>query len=664
MTIEATDVKFQKSERMTDNSDGGGEMTADQVVDNEVGNVFPKISRINRTTGDVSLMEIFLHVATQNTDVLSGGHVIITQDAADPLVHLMLFDPNTGGATDRATAANFVENYVVAGPITGLRLWDKQVDGARAILLFGSTDTPLPLVGDVLCLSVENVNYPAHAQFVRVISVDVHTQTFSKNTQNIIQLGISVPLDQDYPGDDPDNESTVSSAITKVRNTEVADAARYYGITSTTAELTPGTKIIPVASVYGQLVPATTSETPMVGQLPNGAASAVVEAGNDVTFSVGIHFTGETRFLGSPVTPGTLSFTVDGVSYQDQSGSIVPVATGPWTGSIDYPSGALFMQLPGNGSGGSSTVAGTFKPGGVTNQSPYSDQVAVDQNTRRYNYTFSLRPLPAPGTVRISYRALGRWYDIVDDGRGGLRGVIAGTGSGTVNYGTGNVIATLGALPDVGTDVIAAWGQVQTYNKQVGVITVAKPVIEVDGPAGKAIEAGTVTITWNDGTARTATDNGSGTITGDATGVVIYWAADASTGGSIKFSPNILPPKGTNYSVEYSTGTTVKLLAQPGTITGTTMAGTIGPAPIKPKTVHIAVPVNGTQPPTGYWADPSITDSFSLSFHDDGAGNLVRDFDGANKGTINYATGDWSADTEFTATQSQTLLSYSSSAPG
>ncbi|MBK9442591.1 MAG: hypothetical protein IPN53_15340 [Comamonadaceae bacterium] len=52
----------------------------------------------------------------------------------------------------------------------------------------------------------------------------------------------------------------------------------------------------------------------------------------------------------------------------------------------------------------------------------------------------------------------------------------------------------------------------------------------------KSYARSSITVTWNDGSARTATESGLGVLTGDATGTVDYAL------GIIRISPNVLPP--------------------------------------------------------------------------------------------------------------------------
>ncbi|MFH7445211.1 hypothetical protein RA265_29485, partial [Pseudomonas syringae pv. tagetis] len=79
--------------------------------------------------------------------------------------------------------------------------------------------------------------------------------------------------------------------------------------------------------------------------------------------------------------------------------------------------------------------------------------IAVTQNNQGMVWLAQLVPLPAPGTVVVDYRALGRWYRLTDNGRGQLVGK-PGQGSGTINYMTGSLVLTTGALPDLDSSII------------------------------------------------------------------------------------------------------------------------------------------------------------------------------------------------------------------
>ena len=91
MPIRTEDVKIKESQRLTDHNDGGGYMTAREVVDGNINNLFTDISRLDRAYGRVSLRKCYMHVDTDDTEMQSGAHVIISELAKDPNVKVALF---------------------------------------------------------------------------------------------------------------------------------------------------------------------------------------------------------------------------------------------------------------------------------------------------------------------------------------------------------------------------------------------------------------------------------------------------------------------------------------------------------------------------------------------------------------------------------------------
>ena len=107
--------------------------------------------------------------------------------------------------------------------------------------------------------------------------------------------------------------------------------------------------------------------------------------------------------------------------------------------------------------------------------SPMSLRTKVSQETRGYNYTAILKPLPAKGSVRIVYRALGNTYSLTDDGAGNLKG----NGSGTVSYLTGSVSVTLQALPDDRSAIVYYWGPNQAFSNRSGQAGFKPPTVRL-----------------------------------------------------------------------------------------------------------------------------------------------------------------------------------------
>lgn len=179
---------------------------------------------------------------------------------------------------------------------------------------------------------------------------------------------------------------------------------------------------------------------------------------------------------------------------------------------------------------------------GVT---PHTMRVRVGQENRGFAWTQMLKPRPAPGTVVISYMALGNWYNITDDGLG----VLTGAGVGTVNYQTGSVAVTMPAMPDAGSSIIFSWGENTAYTSRAGQAGYRAPEFAWTLPQSP-LKPGSVAITWLSGNVlKTATDNGTGGFTGHATGEINYAA------GQIFLRPAAAIDAGGEFQTQYTYST-------------------------------------------------------------------------------------------------------------
>src|SRR5210317_1760205 len=135
MSILPTDVKLYESQRLIDEDDGGGRATGNVIVDGDLNNLFPDISRLDRTIGDVALRKAFVGIDTANADTYLGAHAILTDKPADPNVSVVLF--NTNSESDERTAAqNRIESYVVRGAQADWYLLGDQYAGQRLLIGF------------------------------------------------------------------------------------------------------------------------------------------------------------------------------------------------------------------------------------------------------------------------------------------------------------------------------------------------------------------------------------------------------------------------------------------------------------------------------------------------------------------------------------------------
>lgn len=471
MTILSSDIRLLESERMTDTTDGGGRRTNRVIPDGQPGNIFPKVSRVDSVYGRVNLRKIYPHINTANLDVYAGAHFVITDAPDNDRIGVLAF--STGSDFDLRTAArDRIESYVIAGPESRMTLYGRQLKEAQAILAYQREEEPLPEIGDVYAISNEVGGVTTAQQFVRVQDVTHEVRTFADDSngeyrRRVVTIKIGTRLRHEFAGiPAPSRFASVSaSAAGKLRTTTVADAARYYGIQPLSAAVSSGALELSVASVYAPIVPTTQRETPLSLASVAGAAfglDCASVAVNEPTYS---RVTGATNFVyrtALPIKPGTLVIADGYTSVDNGAGGITSSANNNgYVGTVDYESGTL--TLTALNAGNYPPIAISYVPQAYVSQAAHAHDIPVTLATRGTVYSVPLLPLPAPGTLIVDFRALGKWYRLRDNGAGELVGGDAQYGTGTVNYVTGGATITLGALPDVGSSVLLSWGSPVHY---------------------------------------------------------------------------------------------------------------------------------------------------------------------------------------------------------
>jgi hypothetical protein len=182
-----------------------------------------------------------------------------------------------------------------------------------------------------------------------------------------------------------------------------------------------------------------------------------------------------------------------------------------------------------------------------------------------------------------------------------------------------------------------AWGNPLEVKNISGTVDI--DIAEVQHTmAEKPVQPGSLTISWESGGSTvTATDNGSGVITGSATGTIDY------ASGEIVFKPTLLPSSGTEFTYDYSKYAKVSGSVNVGNSSGHAIF-TLPSVPVKPGSVRfdLAITVAGLV--------------HTYSFRDNGAGGVSgsgfktklaavhseyegRSTFGGCSGTIDYITG-------------------------
>ncbi len=629
MSIAQTDIKLMASERLTDYDDGGGEMTGSEITDGELNNLFPDISRLDRVYGRVSLRKAFAAVMTENTDMYYGSHAIITDPPDDDNVHVTLFTTEDN-YDERLDAQDRIESYVTMGSQLMLRALNDQLEGQRAITCFQNVGGSLPEIGDTIVL---RNNSSGEQQFVKISDIETESTSFvhasyGKFTVDVVTIGLTSALQYTFPGIDA--TPYTSSATTRIHATVVADASSYYGVSKLAEAATAGKRYFYVDSIYNQLVPTSDIETALVDQLMGGDNVTMIAKGDtgSLTFSGTRSEASGVIHLPSGVLPGSLSLAVAGYQFKDVRGTLTALdSDGGYAGTIDYTSGQITLT---GSSGWSASVVISATPAVALSESCVTREIEIELANRAYNYTPNLAdPLPSPGSVTIAYMAQGKWYELYDDGAGVIVGRVSGTGTGTIDYASGSLILTLAALPDVGSSIIIGWGHGIAVTDRKDALE-SEPMEIRHSLPHQGIEPGSISITWDDdGTAKTATDNSDGTLTGDASGTISYAA------GEILFTPASIPVSGTEYSVTYRQET-----PSTGAITSLSPSGdyltlTIPNAPLRPGSVGLAWSVEQIE--CVYYNGDVVSKSVSKSAHDNGSGIIVRG--GMSIGNIDYSTG-------------------------
>lgn len=651
MAILRSDLKFFRSERMTDFSDGGGRMSATQVVDGEMNNVFQDQSDLDRINGRVSLRKVFFSVDTNNADMYLGGYAFLSDPPADALVNVVLF--NTASATDeRAQARSYVENYRVKTNKTQFVLYGNHLAGQSTVQVYCRKEIPTPDIGTVLCLSVEAAGYAPAEQYVAVREIlSRQTVQFWDGTMNadferdVLVLSTTTALTQAFPGrDDPIRAPT--AAATVVRATQVLDAASYYGVFPLTDAADDGDLLVKIASPYVAIVPTTTAQTPLVDQIAGLGSLSMIPSGDEdsLTWSGSITAAANvpvTRYLGTPFARRSLFVTVGSTQLRDDgTGGIVAVDVGAlgWFGEVDYDAGSFSIARD---VGFSGSVSVTATPAGAVLDQSMSFALPITGANRNTSYVFQLSDAPAPGTATLDYKVQGNWIRLRDNGAGQMLGN-AGEGSGPINYATGSIAITLGALPDVDSAIILGWGTDLRAKDSSGDI-VAPMVRHRQQLDHTDIDPGTLSMSWESGSvAKTATATAAGVLSGDATGTVDH------VNGFVLFSTTAAPDGLITYSYDYSEGVHTEVFHP--TLVGATASITLGSGvPVAPGSVSAS------------WISEVVytygnvgldTTQHPVSVRDNGAGaiSVAVEYDGYGSssftGTVNYATGAISLDVE------------------
>lgn len=595
MPILPSDIKLLESERMRDTPDGGGRMTGNVIVSGEMSNVFPKVSRSDAVYGRVNFRKIYLAVKTATLEMYAGAMTVVMKPPGNDLISVAVFSTNSF-FDSRTAARDRVESYVVQGPLSRMRVYGDQLIGQKAITVYQRDDEPLPEVGEVIVLSVEKSGFTPASQYVRIVDFEHEIRTFEDDkgtfTRRVLMLRIGSTLSQTFPGAEVTRYST-DPAATKVRVTQVADASKYYGIAPLALAAEPGDLTATLTTMFAPLVPSTQRETgvslaSVVGatyfEKSSAAATVQVSTRSDEVTSLFDGVVPMDFVPGSLILNFWVYFGILAQNFRladNGAGDLLEQASGVKFGTIDYPTrtwtidGGVRRSIPDD-----NRNYIIFTPLVEVSTAAHTKQIPITLATRGTVYVETLNPPPAPGTTILDYRVYGKWYRLRDNGQGQLVGNQPSEGTGSVNYVTGAVVATLGALPDVDSGVLLSWGTPAHF--EIGQQANASAVAWQGVLQNLPIEPGTVQFEWYDGaTQRLVTDNGDGRLMGAGEGRINY------VNGQYWFQPTTMPAPGATPVVAYEAGALDYQDFTPTKDGNGFVTVTIADAPLVPKSVLV-----------------------------------------------------------------------------
>lgn len=470
MTILASDIKLRASKVMADVPEGGGGPAARVIGWNESNTIFDDVDTVARTTGQVSIRQLHMHVDTPNTDRLLGAHVFVGLRPNDPHADITIASCDTFATRSQISRA--IADYLIPASRWNGFLLNNHVVGQRNIQIAQRPGTAPPTIGRTLVL-VKDEGLPTEvSQYVRVIDVDTEVRDYLDDNINyrmqVVTCELQNGLAYAFPGTDANRLLQPAAGKTIIRDTTEADAANYYGASALATAAAAGALKIKVDSVFSQLVPSSATQVPSLDQRP--AAQR-----------------------------------------------LITLATAP-----------RLVEVP---------------------AAPHMRRIKIGQENRGLSYVFSLTPPPEPGTITVTWVALGSRYTLTDDGAGAL----SGQGVGTVVYATGSTSVTLPELPDVGSAVTVSWGERVAYtNRSTQGAQVRTPeysfVLEGDG----SVVPGSLSIGYTSGgTVRTVTSNADGTLAGAGTGRIDHPSR------TVYLRPSFMPDAGAQLACDYELVATV-----------------------------------------------------------------------------------------------------------
>ncbi|WP_417705317.1 hypothetical protein [Rheinheimera aquimaris] len=262
--MQRTDLKIFKSERMTQQADAGGQRTGIEVENGQLNEVFGNISDIDHAQSAVDIVKVYPAVATNNTELLQDGHILINEPPLDPLVDVMIIESAAiNDGSERADIVEAIESGITAGlllrsGLTGMLAGQNTINRLDlASNSIGTEEKSVNLsVGQIICISVEytgseSTTWPRKQHFAKVVS---------GGTADNVTFEPAIPFAT------PNRDIAINgqSRCTLLRAVNIGTGVICHGVTALTQNASSTT--LNVGKTAGQLYPRITT---IVNRLQN-----------------------------------------------------------------------------------------------------------------------------------------------------------------------------------------------------------------------------------------------------------------------------------------------------------------------------------------------------------------------------------------------------------
>lgn len=356
MDINKVDIKLMASQRLDDTDQGGGQMTATEIISGSINNLFADISRLDRVYGRVSLRKVFAAVQTMNRPTYYGSHAVLTRDAADPNVSVCFFSSKDWFDV-REDARQRIESYLVKGPMYPAALWGPHFMGTRQLSMFTEVSWNAPDIGDVLVFVKNEGLASEKSQYLRVTKVSEEIREFtsyyngslSTFKKKVLTLEVGNELLFDFAGTEVLAGISYSGQPTKTYSTVAADASRYYGVAQLKEDAMVNSFQLRVDSINVPLVPSAYSPTAITDAGVGQSISPMLQsstATNTVPYTRSVSFilaSNSILDIGKSITPGSFSMSGGYTLTDNGGGSVLSGAT--IVGALDYNLGTITFNV-------------------------------------------------------------------------------------------------------------------------------------------------------------------------------------------------------------------------------------------------------------------------------------------------------------------------------